>query len=186
MSICRYDKVTLSLIRPSQSRTLKDFVFNCFDSDAWVRGLLENGREYKCSTHAETKVFFLEMKFLSIKIPDGMKSITIRPELAPHGQAHPQRFLRKFLRELERAARLAIKGWGEKEDGSFFNDWLYDTMGQKDHVITALRIFRVNTIVDWLEGSLKSVSLRPRRYLSKSEKTSSVEDFVAAYKDKWI
>jgi len=70
------------------------------------------------------------MKNLSIRLPDGMNAITIRPELAPQGQAHPNRFISKWLPELEPASRLAIKGWGEKEDGLDFSDWLYDTVGQ--------------------------------------------------------
>jgi hypothetical protein len=115
-----------------------------------------------------------------------MDAITIRPELAPQGQAHPNRFIRKWLPELEPASRLAIKGWGEKEDGSDFNDWIYDTVGQEDHLVTAMRIFKANTIVDWLEGSLGSVSLRPRRYATKSEKTSSVKDFAEEHKSKWL
>jgi hypothetical protein len=126
------------------------------------------------------------MKSLSIKIPDAMKTITIRPELAPHGQAHSHRFIRKFLPEFEPAARLAIRGWGTKEDGSTFRDWLYDTVARNDHTTTALRIFKANTIVDWLEGLEDSVYLRPRRYLGESENSSIIEDFVAACKDKWV
>ncbi|KAF7505246.1 hypothetical protein GJ744_001109 [Endocarpon pusillum] len=50
-----------------------------------------------------------------------------------------------------------------------------------------MRIFKANTIVDWLEafeGSTGSVSLRPRRYATKSEKTSSVKDFAQEQKSK--
>jgi hypothetical protein len=126
------------------------------------------------------------MKNLAIRIPDGMNAITIRAELAPQGQAHPNRFIRKWLPELEPASRLAIKGWGEKEDGSDFSDWIYDTVGQKDHLVTAIRIFHANTIVDWLEGLIGSVSLRPRRYATKTETTSSVKDFAEEHKSKWL
>jgi hypothetical protein len=115
-----------------------------------------------------------------------MNTITIRPELAPQGQAHPNRFIRKWLPELEPTSRLAIKGWGEKEDGLDFSDWIYDTVGQKDHLVTAMRIFKANAIVDWLEGLVESVSLRPRRYATKSETTSSVKDFAEEHKSKWL
>jgi hypothetical protein len=43
-----------------------------------------------------------------------MKTITIRPELARHDQAHPHRFIRKFLPDPEPAARLRIRSWGTK------------------------------------------------------------------------
>jgi hypothetical protein len=94
-----------------------------FDSDAWVAGLLAHGRRYKCADRGRTKERAFEMRYLSIRLPDGMNTITIRPELAPQGQAHPNRFIRKWLPELESASRLAIKGWGEKEDGLDFSDW---------------------------------------------------------------
>jgi hypothetical protein len=157
-----------------------------FDSAAWVAGLLAHGRRYKCTDRGPSKVRSLEMKHLSIRLPDGMNAISIRPELAPQGQAHPNRFIRKWLPELEPASRLAIKGWGEKEDGSDFSDWLYDKVGQKDHLVTAMRIFHANTIVDWLEGLIGSVSLRPRRYATKSETTSCVKDFAEEHKSKWL
>jgi hypothetical protein len=157
-----------------------------FDSDAWVAGLLIHGRRYKCAGHRGSKGRFFEMRYLSIRLPGGMNAITIRPELAPQGQAHPNRFIRKWLPELEPASRLAIKGWGEKEDGLDFSDWIYDTVGQEDHLVTAMRIFKANTIVDWLEGLIGSVSLRPRRYVTRSEKTSSVKDFAEEYKSKWL
>jgi hypothetical protein len=115
-----------------------------------------------------------------------MNTITIRPELAPQGQAHPNRFIRKWLPELESASRLAIKGWGEKEDGLDFSDWIYDTVGQKDHLVSTMRIFKANAIVDWLEGLIESVSSRPRRYATKSETTSSVKDFTEEHKSKWL
>jgi hypothetical protein len=82
-----------------------------FDSDAYTARLLEHGRLYTCSNHTETNGRFFRMKDLAIKIPDGMNSIYIRPELAPQGQAHPNRLIRKWLPELEPASRLAIRGW---------------------------------------------------------------------------
>ena len=140
-------------IHTSRSKSVTD-LFNRFDSDAWVAGLLAYGRHYKCNDHSgRTKERSFDMKYLSIRLPDGMNTITIRPELAPQGQAHPNRFIRKWLPELESTSRLAIKGWGEKEDGLDFSDWIYDTVGQEDHLVTAMRIFKANTIVDWLEGS---------------------------------
>jgi hypothetical protein len=75
---------------------------------------------------------------------------------------------------------------GQKQDGSDFNDWIYDRVGLKDHLVTAMRIFRANTIVNWLEGLIRSVSLRPRRYAARSEETSSVEDFAEEHKSKWL
>ena len=174
-----------SRIHTSRSKSVID-LSDVFDSDAWVDGLLAHGRRYKCADHRETKGRFFQMKYLSIRLPDGMNAITIRPELAPQGQAHPNRFIRKWLPELEPASRLAIRGWGEKEDGSDFNNWIYDTVGQKDHLVTAMRIFKANTIVDWLEGTIGSVSLRPRRYATRSEKTSSVKDFAEEHKSKWL
>lgn len=44
-----------------------------------------------------------------------MRTATIRLEIAPHGQIHPYRFIRKWLPELDPAARLAMKGWYEKD-----------------------------------------------------------------------
>src|SRR5205085_10132589 len=120
-------------------------------SNAWVAGLLGPGRRYRCTDRRWRHGRFFEMKYLRIKLPDGMNTITIRPELAPQGQAHPNRFIRKWLPELESASRLAIKGWGEKEDDSRFDNWIYDTVGQRDHLVTASRIFHANTVVDWLE-----------------------------------
>jgi len=173
-------------IYASRSKSVIDLYHNTFDSDAYVARLLAHGRLYTCADHRETKGRIFQMKYLSIKLPNCMNAITIRPELAPQGQAHPNRFIRKWLPELEPASRLAIKGWGQKEDGSDFNDWIYDTVGQNDHLVTAMRIFKANTVVDWLEGSIGSVSLRPRRYATKSEKTSSVEDFAKEHKSKWL
>lgn len=172
-------------IHTSRSKSVID-LSDTFDSDAWVAGLLAHGRRYKCADHRETKGRFFQMKNLSIRLPDGMNAVTIRPELAPQGQAHPNRFIRKWLPELEPASRLAIKGWGEKEDGLDFSDWIYDTVGQKNHLVTAMRIFHANTIVDWLEGLIGSVSLRPRRYATTSETTSSVKDFAEEHKSKWL
>ncbi len=172
-------------IHLSRSKGMID-LSDIFDPGPWVAGLLAHGQHYKCADHTQTKGRFFQIKYLSIKLPDGMKAITIRPELVPQGHVHPNRFMRKWLPELEPAARLAIKGWGRKEDGSDFNDWIYDIVAQHDHVVTAMRIFKVNTIVDWLEGSIGSVSLRPRRYATKSEKTSSVKDFAEEHKSKWL
>ena len=173
-------------IYASRSKSVIDLYYNTFDSDAYTARLLAHGRHYTCSNHTETNGRFFHMNDFGIKLPDGMNSISIRPELAPQGQAHPNRFIRKWLPELEPASRLAIKGWGQKEDGSDFNDWIYDTVGQKDHLVTAMRIFRANTVVDWLEGLIGSVSLGPRRYITRSETTSNVEDFAEEYKSKWL
>ena len=170
----------------SRSKSVTD-LSDKFDSDAWVAGLLAHGRHYKCTDYrGRITGRFLNMKWLLIRLPNGMNTITIRPELAPQGQAHPNRFIRKWLPELEPASRLAIKGWGGKEDGSDFSDWIYDTVGQKDHLVTAMRIFHANTIVDWLEGLIGSVSLRPRRYATGSGTTSSVKDFAEEHKSKWL
>jgi hypothetical protein len=173
-------------IHTSRSKSVTD-LFDRFDSNAWVAGLLSHGRHYRCNANSgRRKEWYFEMKYLAIRLPDGMNTITIRPELAPQGQAHPNRFIRKWLPELEPASRLVIKGWGEKEDGLDFSDWIHDTVGQKDHRVTAMRIFHANTIVDWLEGLIGSVSLRPRRYATRSETTSSVKDFAEEHKSKWL
>ena len=172
-------------INESRSESIIGLYYS-FDSETYVARLLAHGRLYTCSHHTETKGRFFCMKDFAIKIPDGMNSINIRPELAPQGQVHPNRFICKWLPELEPASRLAIRGWGQKEDGTDFDGWLYDTIGQKNHLVTAMRIFRANTVVDWLEGIIGSVSLRPRRYAGRSEETSSVEDFAEEYKSKWL
>jgi hypothetical protein len=174
-----------SRVHTSRSKSVGDLP-GMFDSDAWVAGLLGPGRLYQGTDYGFTKERVLRMRYLSIKLPDGMKAIIIRPELAPQGQAHPNRFIRKWLPELEPASRLAIKGWGEKVDGSHFNDWIYDTVGQKGHLRTARRIFKANAIVDWLEGLIGSVSLRPRRYATRSWTTSSERDFAEEHKSKWL
>lgn len=90
-----------------------------FDSDAWVADLLAHERRYKCADYREIKGRFFQMKFLSIKLPDCMNAITIRPELAPQGQAHPNRSIRKCLPELEPASRLAIKDGVRKKTARF-------------------------------------------------------------------
>ncbi|KIM99813.1 hypothetical protein OIDMADRAFT_55715 [Oidiodendron maius Zn] len=171
-------------IYASRSENVIDCYYH-FDSDTYTAHLLAHGRLYTCANHTETNGRFFHMKDFAIKIPDGMNSINIRPELAPQGQVHPDRFIRKWLPELEPASRLAIRGWGRKEDGSDFDGWLHDTVGQKDHLVTAMRIFRANTVVDWLEGIIWSVSLRPRRYAGRSQETSSVEDFAKECQSKW-
>jgi hypothetical protein len=171
-------------IHTSRSKSVTD-LSDTFDSDAWVAGLLVHGRPYKCADHREIKGRFFQMKYLSIKLPDGMNAITIRPELAPQGQAHPNRFIRKWLPELEPASRLAIKDGVKKKTAQIS---VIGYMIQWDRWIIwllpcgSLR----NTIVDWLEGSIGSVLLRPRRYATKSEKTSSVKDFAEEYKSKWL
>lgn len=128
-------------ILTSRSKSATDLSVT-FDPDAWVDGLLAHGRRYKCADDREIKGRVFQIKYLSIKLPDCMNAIAIRPELAPQGQAHPDRFRRKWLPELEPASRLAIKGWREKEDGSDFQDGIYDTVGRKDHLGTAMRIFK--------------------------------------------
>jgi hypothetical protein len=69
---------------------------DAFDSDAWVAGLLAHGRRYECADHRETKGRFFQMKYFSIKLPDG----------------------------------------------SDFSDWIYDIVGQVDHLVTAMRILK--------------------------------------------
>ncbi|KAI1611985.1 hypothetical protein EDD36DRAFT_488971 [Exophiala viscosa] len=155
-------------------------------SNRWVADLLEHGRLYKGWSRPQKEGRFLQMKWLKIRIPDGMKAITIRPDLAPPGQAYPYRFISKWLPEFEPAARLAIKGWGDKEDGSHFNDWIYDSVGTAHPGVMAKRIFNANTIVDWLEGSIHLVTLRPRRYVTQSKTTSSLSDFWEKYKNEWL
>jgi hypothetical protein len=103
-----------SEIYASRSESVIDLYYNTFDSDTYIAHLLAHGRLYTCSNHTETNGRFSHMKDLGIKLPDGMNSISIRPELAPQGQAHPNRFIRKWLPELEPASRLAIKRMGSK------------------------------------------------------------------------
>lgn len=125
-----------------------DLYYNTFDSDAYIARLLAHRRLYTCSNHVQTNSRFFLIKNFAIRLPDGINSIYIRLELALQFQAHSNRFIRKWLPELKPALRLAIKGRGQKEDGLDFNDWIYDTVGQKDHLVTAIRIFRANTVVD--------------------------------------
>jgi hypothetical protein len=49
-----------------------------------------------------------------------------------------------------------------------------------------MRIFKANTVMDWLEGVIGSVSLRPRRYVTTSEKTRNVRDFAKEHESKWL
>jgi len=87
-------------VHTSRSKSARD-LSKIFDSDAWVAGLLGPGRSYGCTDHGRRHGRFFEMKCLRIKLPDGINAITIRPELAPQGQAHPNRFIRKWLPELD-------------------------------------------------------------------------------------
>ena len=87
-------------IHTSRSKSLTD-LSDTIDSDAWITGLLAHGRRYKCADHRETKGRGFQMKYLSIKLPDSMNAITIRPRPAQKSQAHPNRFIRNWLPEPE-------------------------------------------------------------------------------------
>ena len=66
-------------IHTSRSESVTD-LYDRFDSNAWVAGLLSHGRHYKCTDyHGRITGRFLDMKYLLIRIPDGMNTITIRP-----------------------------------------------------------------------------------------------------------
>ncbi|KAI1623158.1 hypothetical protein EDD37DRAFT_695551 [Exophiala viscosa] len=135
-------------------------------SNRWVADLLEHGRLYKGWSRPQKEGRFLQMKL---------------------AQDQDSRwFISKWLPEFEPAARLAIKGRGDKEDGSHFNDWIYDSVGTAHPGVMAKRIFHANTIVDWLEGSIHLVTLRPRRYVTQSKTTSSLSDFWEKYKNEWL
>lgn len=77
------DLTTLqSRIHTSRSKSVIDLT-DIFDSDVWVDSLLTYRRRYKCTDHRETKGRFFQIKYLSIRLPDGINAITIRPELTP-------------------------------------------------------------------------------------------------------
>jgi len=67
----------------SRSESVIDPFYNTFDSDIYTAHLLAHGRLYTCSNHTETNGRFFHMKDVGIRLPDGMNSISIRPELAP-------------------------------------------------------------------------------------------------------
>jgi hypothetical protein len=71
----------------SRSKSVTD-LSDTFDLDAWIAGLLAHGRRYKCADHRETKGRFIQMKYVSIKLSDGMNAITIRPSSSQ--QVHTQ------------------------------------------------------------------------------------------------
>jgi hypothetical protein len=168
-------------------------VHHRFDSQGWIQGLLSSGQWYPCADHAHSVKLdrFFAIRGLSVKSVEGLRDLVVRVELAPNGEVHPHRFIRKWLPSLESAARLAIRGKGIKSDGSDFDDWLYDAMNQKSSKGIAERIFKANSIVDWLEGDTeKQISLKPRRMRYEGKKvrytTSAVEfaeEFGAHWKD---
>jgi len=167
--------------------TLSDYRF---DSQGWTQGLLSDGQWYHCAdrTHCvQLRIFAI--RGLAIKLAEGLRNLIVRIELAPDGEAHPHRFIRKWLPPLESASRLAIRGKGIKSDGSDFDDWLYDTINENSSKGTAQRIFKANSIVDWLEGDTEEqISLKPRRMRYEGKKvryTTSVMEFAEEFGAHW-
>jgi len=168
--------------------TLSDYRF---DSQGWTQGLLSDGHWYRCAdhTHRVQRNRFFAIRRLSIKSAEGLRNLIVRVELAPDGEAHPHRFIRKWLPPLESASRLAIRGKGIKSDGSDFDDWLCDTINETSSKGTAERIFKANSIVDWLEGDTEEqISLKPRRMTYEGRKvryTTSAMEFAEKFGGHW-
>ena len=133
------------------------------------------------------------MRGLTIKVPDGLQKIMIRAELAPDGEAHQHRFIEKWLPEGEAALRLAFHGEGTRLDGSYVSGWLSDAILLSDPYGIASRIFKVNSIVDWLEDiSDAEILLRPHRWLVfylrrglTDGYSTSVTTFAQKYSHHW-
>jgi hypothetical protein len=160
---------------------------------AWKSQLLGEGQSYSCFKRPGVYSKTIEMRGLAIKVPDGLEKIMIRAELAPDGEVHQHRFISKWLPEGEPALRLALYGEGIKSDGSHCSVWLSDAILRQNPHVTASRIFKVNSIVDWLEDiSDAEILLRPHRWLRQQLRrgltdgySSSVTAFAAKYSHHW-